>query len=152
GEVRIFKHTVIAEEWVEPQSGIEDIAAPNGTRRRHKINLTRASEKWLEVGVDRITGLKVISPRFICRQQIQSAIPPSAFGIFKTEVSIRPVTGYAANSAVRVAGIDAGNSFKKIRFKSYVVIYQRNQVSAGRVDSLVPLNRGTSGRPNIRQV
>src|SRR5262245_33165121 len=148
-KMRVFKHTIASEKRIKFQATRKNFLPPDGTGGCHEVHFADASERWLHVGVDRITGFEVVAARFIDGQQAQSTIPTPATSGAWVEVLIHAVADDSAYLKRMVVSKHLRDLFEKIGFEPDIVVDQSNKVAPGGLDAHVPLDRGASAVANV---
>src|ERR1700752_3811882 len=143
-QVSVLKHTIVAKEWIEPQTGFIDFTPPHSAGSSHKVHISDSTKRRLHVGVDGIAGLKVVAARLINRQQSQPAIPPPALAGIGFEVAVRAITDNASHFASDVLIKDLQNVLEEFRLQPDIIVDEGDVISRGLLNSGISLNGSTS--------
>src|SRR5262245_15392939 len=147
--MRVFEHAVIAKEIVEAQPFVKSLAPPYSATRCDEIHFAHAAERRLQIDVDGITAAVIVAARFIGRKKLQSQIPAPSFVRLRVYALIGAITQDAADFARRVLLESSDDVREEIRFEPDVIIHQRDEIAARRVNADVALNRRPAAVPNV---
>jgi hypothetical protein len=152
GKMRVLQHPETRKERVKPQSSSENILSPNSAPGAHEVDLPQAVVRGLQVSIDWIPNVVVVSTGFVGCEKLDSSVEAPPARRRRIKMLVADVTGDTANFSDLVGYENSKDGLEKFGLEPNIVINERDVVPIGIVDAHVSLNCRTAALPDKPQL